>query len=246
MYSRDALARASCGLGRPRQRMQRSRLTAELPSPALPPRAPGAAPRSLWAGKDEGAFAWLTLNYLLGRLGGPVGKTVAAIDMGGGSIQEAFALEPAHAKSAPKCVPPHMRWAGVEAHTGISAQRGQAATSAQPPPTPARGPIPASRGVAPRRPKSLHPSALAAGSILSQHVSPAPRASQGVRCGAARRRQHVRRVRALVPWLRPHGGPRKGDRGRGRRGQRRPPLLLQGRQGCVAAAQARVQAQAQA
>ncbi|KAG2445302.1 hypothetical protein HYH02_008769 [Chlamydomonas schloesseri] len=61
--------------------------------------APGGV--AIMDGKDEGAFAWLTLNYLLGRLSGPVGKTVAAIDMGGGSIQEAFALEDAHSKLAP-------------------------------------------------------------------------------------------------------------------------------------------------
>ncbi|GLC70971.1 hypothetical protein PLESTF_001056400 [Pleodorina starrii] len=62
--------------------------------------APGGV--SIMDGKDEGAFAWLTLNYLLGRLSGSVSNTVAAIDMGGGSIQEAFALEEADAKAAPK------------------------------------------------------------------------------------------------------------------------------------------------
>ncbi|GLI70304.1 hypothetical protein VaNZ11_015254 [Volvox africanus] len=62
--------------------------------------APGGV--SIMDGKDEGAFAWLTLNYLLGRLSGSVSNTVAAIDMGGGSIQEAFALEDTDAKEAPK------------------------------------------------------------------------------------------------------------------------------------------------
>lgn len=52
-------------------------------------------------GAHEGAFAWLTLNYLLGKLDkGPAG-TVAAIDLGGGSVQEAFALPQAEASSAP-------------------------------------------------------------------------------------------------------------------------------------------------
>lgn len=52
-------------------------------------------------GAHEGAYAWLTLNYLLGRLDkGPAG-TVAAIDMGGGSVQEAFALPPEQATAAP-------------------------------------------------------------------------------------------------------------------------------------------------
>lgn len=54
-------------------------------------------------GAHEGAFAWLTLNYLLGRLDkgpGPAG-TVAAIDLGGGSVQEAFALADSEATTAP-------------------------------------------------------------------------------------------------------------------------------------------------
>lgn len=52
-------------------------------------------------GSDEGAFAWLTLNYLLGFLGKDGGDTMAAIDLGGGSVQEAFALTEAQAKAAP-------------------------------------------------------------------------------------------------------------------------------------------------
>ncbi|KXZ52074.1 hypothetical protein GPECTOR_10g1097 [Gonium pectorale] len=62
--------------------------------------APGGV--AIMDGKDEGAFAWLTLNYLLGKLSGTVSGTIAAIDMGGGSIQEAFALEEADAAAAPK------------------------------------------------------------------------------------------------------------------------------------------------
>jgi apyrase len=52
-------------------------------------------------GSDEGAFAWLTLNYLLGHLGKDEAQTVAAIDLGGGSVQEAFALTEHQAKAAP-------------------------------------------------------------------------------------------------------------------------------------------------
>lgn len=47
--------------------------------------SPGAV--SILDGKDEGAFAWMTLNYLLGHIGGEAGSTVAAIDLGGGSVQ---------------------------------------------------------------------------------------------------------------------------------------------------------------
>ena len=37
----------------------------------------------LHAGTDEGGFAWLTLNYLLGHLGQSNSDTVAAIDLVG-------------------------------------------------------------------------------------------------------------------------------------------------------------------
>ena len=55
-----------------------------------------------FAGADEGAFAWLTLNYLLGYLGKAEHETMAAIDLGGGSVQQAFALTEAEAKEAPE------------------------------------------------------------------------------------------------------------------------------------------------
>lgn len=55
----------------------------------------------LRAGTDEGAFAWLTLNYLLGHLGKAEDKTVAAIDLGGGSVQQAFAVKAEDAGKAP-------------------------------------------------------------------------------------------------------------------------------------------------
>ena len=50
----------------------------------------------------EGGYAWLTLNYLLGKLGQPEGDTVAAIDLGGGSVQQAFALSHTEANTAPE------------------------------------------------------------------------------------------------------------------------------------------------
>ncbi|KDD73355.1 GDA1/CD39 nucleoside phosphatase [Helicosporidium sp. ATCC 50920] len=63
--------------------------------------AAGADSVSILSGANEGAFAWLTLNYLLGHLGSPEADTVAAIDLGGGSVQEAFALTPLEALAAP-------------------------------------------------------------------------------------------------------------------------------------------------
>ncbi|GBF96232.1 hypothetical protein Rsub_08777 [Raphidocelis subcapitata] len=61
---------------------------------------PGAV--GIMDGAHEGAYAWLTLNYLLGRLGAGPDATVAAIDLGGGSVQEAFALPEAEAAGAPE------------------------------------------------------------------------------------------------------------------------------------------------
>lgn len=54
------------------------------------------------SGTDEGGFAWLTLNYLLGHLGKAEKDTIAAIDLGGGSVQQAFALTSSEAKEAPE------------------------------------------------------------------------------------------------------------------------------------------------
>ncbi|MCJ1309726.1 Guanosine-diphosphatase [Agyrium rufum] len=42
-------------------------------------------------GKDEGVYAWITTNYLLGKIGGPdKNPTVAIFDLGGGSTQIVF------------------------------------------------------------------------------------------------------------------------------------------------------------
>ncbi|XP_071441878.1 ectonucleoside triphosphate diphosphohydrolase 5-like isoform X2 [Hetaerina americana] len=47
---------------------------------------------SIMDGVDEGLFSWFTVNFLLDRLGGHADKTVAALDLGGGSTQITFAL----------------------------------------------------------------------------------------------------------------------------------------------------------
>jgi guanosine-diphosphatase len=42
-------------------------------------------------GKDEGVYAWITINYLLGKIGGPdFSETAAIFDLGGGSTQIVF------------------------------------------------------------------------------------------------------------------------------------------------------------
>ena len=53
-------------------------------------------------GAEEGAFQWLTMNHLLGNLGGDIGSTVATVDLGGSSVQLAYAAETKLAKSAPE------------------------------------------------------------------------------------------------------------------------------------------------
>lgn len=42
-------------------------------------------------GVDEGIFSWFTVNFLLNRLSGSSDRTVAALDLGGGSTQVTFA-----------------------------------------------------------------------------------------------------------------------------------------------------------
>jgi len=56
---------------------------------------------SILDGAEEGAFQWLTMNYLLGNLRGGIENTVATVDLGGGSVQLAYAAEPVHAQNAP-------------------------------------------------------------------------------------------------------------------------------------------------
>jgi len=53
------------------------------------------------AGTEEGGYAWLTINYLLGKLGAAKDDTVAVVDLGGGSVQMAYAMAEAQAKKAP-------------------------------------------------------------------------------------------------------------------------------------------------
>ena len=58
-------------------------------------------------GEDEGVYAWITTNYLLGKIGGPDESPTAAIfDLGGGSTQIVF--QPTFKRSPHGGMPPKM------------------------------------------------------------------------------------------------------------------------------------------
>merc|ERR1711939_249147 len=66
----------------------RSRLEKHFPFPVVSEEKGGV---SIMSGDDEGVYAWITTNYLLGKIGGPDNTPTAAIfDLGGGSTQIVF------------------------------------------------------------------------------------------------------------------------------------------------------------
>ena len=74
----------------------RNHLETKYPFPVVSKEQDGVA---IMDGSDEGVYAWVTTNYLLGKIGGPdKSPTAAVFDLGGGSTQIVF--EPTF-KSAP-------------------------------------------------------------------------------------------------------------------------------------------------
>ncbi|MCJ1224305.1 Guanosine-diphosphatase [Toensbergia leucococca] len=66
----------------------RERLETVFPFPVVSKENGGV---QIMDGKDEGVYAWITTNYLLGKIGGPDKTPTAAIfDLGGGSTQIVF------------------------------------------------------------------------------------------------------------------------------------------------------------
>ncbi|KAJ1859340.1 Guanosine-diphosphatase [Coemansia sp. RSA 2703] len=63
-------------------------------------------PVEIMDGKDEGIYAWITVNFLLGTLGKEEHKTAATFDLGGGSTQIVF--EPRFEKWNPETGGPQL------------------------------------------------------------------------------------------------------------------------------------------
>ncbi|KAK4944607.1 Guanosine-diphosphatase [Elasticomyces elasticus] len=82
----------------------RTRLETQYPFPVVSREKGGI---EIMKGEDEGVFAWITTNYLLGKIGGPDETPTAAVfDLGGGSTQIVF--QPTFKNSPHGGMPPKM------------------------------------------------------------------------------------------------------------------------------------------
>lgn len=82
----------------------RNRLETVYPFPVVAEEHGGV---EVMDGKFEGVYAWITTNYLLGKIGGPDrSPTAAVLDLGGGSTQIIF--QPTFPKAANGGMPEHM------------------------------------------------------------------------------------------------------------------------------------------
>ncbi|KAJ5883653.1 guanosine-diphosphatase [Penicillium subrubescens] len=82
----------------------RTRLETVYPFPVVAREKGGV---EIMDGSDEGVYAWITTNYLLGKIGGPDETPTAAIfDLGGGSTQIVF--QPTFEKSKAGGMPEHL------------------------------------------------------------------------------------------------------------------------------------------
>jgi len=83
----------------------RNRLETVYPFPVVSEEKGGV---EVMDGKDEGVYAWITTNYLLGKIGGPDKTPTAAVfDLGGGSTQIVF--EPTFKEAADGGMPEQMQ-----------------------------------------------------------------------------------------------------------------------------------------
>jgi apyrase len=57
---------------------------------------------SIIDGTQEGSYQWVTVNYLLNRLGKAFDQSVGIVDLGGGSVQMAYAISDDDFLKAPK------------------------------------------------------------------------------------------------------------------------------------------------
>ncbi|UKZ72856.1 hypothetical protein TrVFT333_000493 [Trichoderma virens FT-333] len=68
--------------------LKKRHLEQDYPFPVVSAEQNGVA---IMDGSDEGVYAWITTNYLLGKIGGPdKSETAAVFDLGGGSTQIVF------------------------------------------------------------------------------------------------------------------------------------------------------------